>query len=97
MRSLLGPAVLAVALIIVAGAVQIAALLIPAGLLFFIVGARIAFNHRGAGDRYLHAVRKAVPAGFPSLRPETQRSLDGSIISALGVVLAGLALIRLFR
>jgi len=34
---------------------------------------------------------------FLSLAPETKRTLDGSIIAALGVLLAGVAVLALVR
>jgi hypothetical protein len=67
-------------------------LLIPCGAIVFIVGLRIAYDHRGAGQAYLRVMRWNV-SWFPSLKPETKRMLDGSIIAALGVILAGVAVI----
>jgi hypothetical protein len=92
---LFSPMLAAVVLIAIAGAVHVPVLLVPAGAILFIVGARIAYNHRGAGDVYSLALRKNVPRWFPRLAPATERTLDGSIIGALGVVLSGFGLLSL--
>jgi hypothetical protein len=77
--------------------VVLAAFLIPAGAVLFVVGLRIAYNHRGAGDTYLRVTRGRLPRWWPRLKPETERMLDGSVIGALGVVLAGLAILSFLR
>ena len=73
------------------------AVLIPIGSLLFVIGLRIAYNHRGAGDTYLRITRKRLPRWWPRLQPETERTLGGSVIGALGLVLAGLAILSLWR
>ena len=93
----MGPALLALAFSVAAVAARVFALLIPAGLLVFVIGFRIAYNHRRAGDAYLHVTRGHLPGWWPRLSAETERMLDGSIIAALGVVLGGLAVLSVWR
>jgi hypothetical protein len=95
-RFLLVPGLVAISLLILAAALQLAALLIPSGAILFIIGLRIAYNHRRAGDAYLRVMHWNVPR-ILSLAPETKRTLDGSIIAALGVLLAGVAVLALVR
>ncbi|TML17853.1 MAG: hypothetical protein E6G33_01875 [Actinobacteria bacterium] len=52
---LLVPGLVAISLLILAAALQLAALLIPSGAILFILGLRIAYNHRRA--------RRCLPAG----------------------------------
>jgi hypothetical protein len=89
-------AIAAVALVVAAAARGLLLLLVAAGVIVFAVGLRIAYDLRGAGTRYL-----AGPLGrqlpFLSLAPEWKRVIDGTVIAALGVVLAGIGLIWTFR
>lgn len=100
MRFLLGPSLLAALLFIVAAAAHILPLLVPAGAIVFVVGARIAYDHRGAGDAYMRAKWRFGRRSFTLGRfytPATERMIDGSVIGALGVLLCGLGLIWSFR
>jgi hypothetical protein len=97
MRFLLVPLFAALALFAAAAATRFLPLLIPAGVLVFVVGARIAYNHRGAGDAYLRAMRKNVRRGFLWPGPASQRAIDGSVMGALGTALIGIGVISLFR
>jgi hypothetical protein len=95
-RFLLVPGLVAISLLIIAAALQLAALLIPSGAILFTLGLRIAYNHRQAGDAYLRVMHWNLP-WFLSLTPVTKRTLDGSIIAALGVLLAGVAVLALLK
>jgi hypothetical protein len=95
-RFLLAPSLIAVACVTTAAAFHLPALLVPAGAIVFVLGARIAYNHRGAGDVHARAIHGRV-AWWPRLAPATERMIDGSVIGSLGVVLCGLGLISLFR
>lgn len=95
-RFLLAPSLIAVACAAGAAAFHPPALLVPAGAIVSVLGARIAYNHRGAGDGYARATHGRV-AWWPRLTPATERMIDGSVIGSLGVVLCGLGLIWGFR
>jgi hypothetical protein len=95
-RFLLAPALLALVLFVVAAATHLLVLLIPCGAIVFVIGLRIAYDHRRAGERYMRVMGWQAP-WLPALKPETKRTLDGSIIAALGMMLAGVAVIALLR
>ena len=82
----------------VAGALSGALVLVAAaGALIFLVGLRIAYDHRGAGRRHLAGPFGWQPRFLPSLTPEWKRVIDGTVIAAFGTILAGIALISEFR
>jgi hypothetical protein len=95
-RFVLAPAVLALVLFVVAAATRVLVLLIPCGVIVFVIGLRIAYDHRRAGERYMRVMGWQVP-WFPALKPETKRTIDGSVIAALGVMLTGVAVNALLR
>jgi hypothetical protein len=99
-RFLAGPSLLAALLFVIAAAAHILLLLVPAGATVLVIGARIAYDHRGAGDAYMRAKwrfgrRSRTLTRF--MAPATERMIDGSVIGALGVVLCGVGLIWSFR
>jgi hypothetical protein len=75
-----------------AGLLAAPELVLVSGLLLVVVGVRIAYNHRGAGDSYLRAIGYSTSSPYWGVRPETRKMIDGSIIASLGVALLYLAL-----
>jgi hypothetical protein len=95
-RFLLGPSLLAGLLFVIAAAAHVLPLLVPSGAIVFIVGARIAYDHRGAGAAYLRAKWRFGGRSRTIARlyaPATERMIDGSVIGALGVAVCGVGLI----
>ena len=97
LRFLLLPLLAALMLFVVAVATRFLPLLTLPGIVVFVAGARIAYNHRGAGDAYLQAMRKNVPRGLLWPGPASQRAIDGSVLGALGAALIGIGAISLIR
>lgn len=73
-RFLLGPGLAALLFFVLAAAAHIPALLIPAGAIALLIGARINHNHRSDGDAHLRVIRRYGPDSFPWPTPSTQRT-----------------------
>jgi hypothetical protein len=99
-RFLLGPSLLAALLLVVAAAGRIPALFVPSGAIIFILGARIAYDHRNAGSAYMRVKWRCGQRSRTFARlyaPATERMIDGSVIGALGLALGGMGLIWSLR
>jgi hypothetical protein len=90
-RQLLRPVAIAIALAVVAvaGGRYLWPVAIVPGLIFCVIGARIAYGHRGADD-YLR-LRASIPWWGSGTSPNVHRQIEGGILCVVGIFLVCLA------